>query len=164
MKRTPLRVKVRINRCAAPSSPSARRTALIRVVSADSETIRPPHTACKQIVLADHPVPVLHQIGQQIEDLGFDVNQFAAATQFAALDVEPVVAKRQTTPAPGSLPRLRERNRKTTVRKKKAGRKAFRPHFSARMALKDRRTQQCRSTPVFAQQGAELLAREDQIR
>jgi hypothetical protein len=42
-KRMPLRVKVRTSCCAVPSSPSARRTALIRVVSADSDTIRPPH-------------------------------------------------------------------------------------------------------------------------
>jgi hypothetical protein len=48
MKRMPLRVKVRIICCEAPSSPIARRTALIRVVSADSDTIRPPHTACSR--------------------------------------------------------------------------------------------------------------------
>src|SRR4051812_11575724 len=48
MKRMPLRVKVRTSRCAVPSSPSARRTALIRVVIADSDTTRPPHTSCSR--------------------------------------------------------------------------------------------------------------------
>jgi hypothetical protein len=39
-------------------------------------------------------VAVLHQEGQQVEDLGFQVDKLGAAAQFAALDVEPVVAKR----------------------------------------------------------------------
>jgi hypothetical protein len=38
---------------------------------------------------------VLHEEGQQVEDLGFQVDELGAAAQFAALDVEPVIAKRQ---------------------------------------------------------------------
>ena len=45
IKRTPFRITVRITDCAEPLSPTARRTALMRVVIADSETMRPPHTA-----------------------------------------------------------------------------------------------------------------------
>ena len=43
--RRPLRDSVLISRCSFPLSPSATRAALIRVASADSDTIRPPHTA-----------------------------------------------------------------------------------------------------------------------
>jgi len=48
IKRTPFRGKVRIHRCAAPLSPSALRAAFMRAASAESETIRPPHTACSR--------------------------------------------------------------------------------------------------------------------
>ena len=48
MKRTPLRGRVRIHRCALPLSPSALRAALMRAASAASDTIRPPHTACSR--------------------------------------------------------------------------------------------------------------------
>ena len=67
------------------------------MVSADSETIRPCHTACKQIVLADHAITMLHEEGEQIEGLGLEIDKLAAAAQFAAFDVEPVFAKRQNT-------------------------------------------------------------------
>ena len=127
-KRMPLRVKVRISRCVAPSSPSARRAALIRVVSADSETIRPPHIACKQIVLADHAVAVLHEEGQQIEDLGFDIERARAAAQFAPLEVEPVVAKRKSHLRPHeTLPVHVLSKSQGHSKEKKAGRKAFCP-------------------------------------
>jgi len=39
--RTPLRAMVRISRCSTPLSSTARRAALIRLVSVDSETTRP---------------------------------------------------------------------------------------------------------------------------
>ena len=47
IKRKPLRGTVRIKRCFSPESPIARRAALMRLVIADSETMRPSHTACK---------------------------------------------------------------------------------------------------------------------
>jgi len=47
-KRTPLREKVRIRVCVPPLSPSARRAAAIRLSSAASETMRPPHTDAKR--------------------------------------------------------------------------------------------------------------------
>jgi hypothetical protein len=44
MKRRPLRGMVRISCCFRPLSPTAVRAALIRLVSVDSDTIRPPQT------------------------------------------------------------------------------------------------------------------------
>ena len=45
--RMPLRGSVLMRRCALPLSPTALRAALMRVVNADSETSRPPHTAAR---------------------------------------------------------------------------------------------------------------------
>jgi len=42
--RKPLPWMVRIRRCCSPVSPTARRTALMRLASVDSDTIRPPQT------------------------------------------------------------------------------------------------------------------------
>src|SRR5215469_4831486 len=77
-----------------------------------------------QIVLADHSMPLMHEKRQQIEDLGFNCDQLTPATQFAALDVESMVAKRQNhaDPPGGSRP-VPATNRDTTVRRKKADRK-----------------------------------------
>ena len=44
-KRSPLRGSVRIRRCVSPLSPTAVRAALMHVVKADSETMRPFHTS-----------------------------------------------------------------------------------------------------------------------
>jgi hypothetical protein len=50
-----LRGTVRIKGWISPSSPTARRTALIRLVSVDSDTIRPPHAvASKSSLLTTH--------------------------------------------------------------------------------------------------------------
>ncbi len=57
--------------------------------------MRPPHTPLQQIILGDDPVAVLHEEGQQVEGLGLKVDDIGAAAQFAALDVEPVIAERQ---------------------------------------------------------------------
>src|SRR5216684_2870079 len=46
--RMPLRETVRIRRCSLPVSPIALRTALMWLVSVDSDTIRPSHTACRR--------------------------------------------------------------------------------------------------------------------
>ena len=48
IKRMSLRGMVRISRWTSPLSPTARRTALTRLVKVDSETIRPPHTAANR--------------------------------------------------------------------------------------------------------------------
>ncbi len=49
----------------------------------------------QQIVLADDPVAVPHEIAKQIEGFGFEIYNLAAAAQFAAFDIEPITAKRQ---------------------------------------------------------------------
>jgi hypothetical protein len=48
----------------------------------------------QQIVLSDYPIAVQHKESQKIEGLGLKVDDIGAAAQFAARDVEPVVAKR----------------------------------------------------------------------
>jgi hypothetical protein len=77
----------------------------------------------QQIILADHAVAVVHEKGQQIEGLGFDGDQLGAATQFPALDVEPVVGRTsEPLSPPGDLP---TRVGNEIIRRKKARRKAF---------------------------------------
>ena len=49
----------------------------------------------QQVVLADDPIMVLHQIDQEIEDLGFDGNQLGAASQLAPLAIEHMIAERE---------------------------------------------------------------------
>jgi hypothetical protein len=46
-KRMPLRAAVRISACCSPLSPIALRTAVMRLLSVDSDTMRPPQTAAK---------------------------------------------------------------------------------------------------------------------
>ena len=76
---------------------------------------------------------MLHEEGQQVEDLGFQVDELGAAAQFAALDVEPVVAKRQhharspEASRPASLP-----NPKASVRQKMPAAKHL-PAFEAQV-------------------------------
>ena len=76
---------VRIMIWSLPLSPTARRAALIRLVSVDSETMRPSHTVFDQIVLGDDMVAVFDQVNQQIEHLRLDRHAFAAAGQLAKL-------------------------------------------------------------------------------
>ena len=68
-KRKPLRGSVLISRCSSPLSPIAPRAALMRVVSAASETMRPLPDGGDQVVLADHALPVADQVVEQIEHL-----------------------------------------------------------------------------------------------
>ena len=84
---------VRIRRCSSPLSPTALRTALMRLVSVESETMRPCQTAIDQIILADDAFAVLHQIDQQVEYLRADRNGFRPAREFATIDVECAVSK-----------------------------------------------------------------------
>ena len=58
MKRTPLRGIVRMIVCAAPLSARALRAALMRVVTAELDTILPPQIPGNQVVPADHPLAV----------------------------------------------------------------------------------------------------------
>jgi hypothetical protein len=69
-KRTPLRIYVRMNFRLRSTSPIVFRTALMRLSSVESDTIRPPQTEA-QVVLADDAIAVLDQVKQQVEDLWF---------------------------------------------------------------------------------------------
>ena len=74
-----------------PVSPTAVRAALMRLVSVDSETMRPCQMRLDQIVLGDDAVAVLDQVNQQIEHLRLDCDILAAAGQFAHGGVEHMV-------------------------------------------------------------------------
>ena len=56
-----------------------------------------------QIVLADDPATVAHQIDEKIEHLRFERDRLLAAAQFASLDIEHVIAKPENHPP---LPRF----------------------------------------------------------
>jgi hypothetical protein len=49
----------------------------------------------QQVILAGDAVPVRDEIGKQIEDLGFDLDQVAATAQLAPLQVESVVGEQK---------------------------------------------------------------------
>jgi hypothetical protein len=51
-----------------------------------------PHRG-EEIVLADHGVAVLHQVGEQIEDLRLYGNRHAAATQLAKVGIKYMICK-----------------------------------------------------------------------
>jgi hypothetical protein len=91
---------VRMIRCAAPLSLTALRAALRREVKVDSETIRPPQNAVDQIILADDPATVPHEIDEKVEHLGFERDEFGPAAQFASLGIEHVIAKPENHPCP----------------------------------------------------------------
>ena len=93
MNRKPLRASVRIRRCSSPLSPIALRTALIWLVRVDSETIRPPHTALQQIVLADDALAVAHQVDQQVEDLRPDRNNLGPPGELPPVRVKHAVSE-----------------------------------------------------------------------
>ena len=88
MKRKPRRWIVLISACLSPSSPIALRAALIRLLSAASDTIRPFQMRIEQFVLADHTVAMMDQVHQQIIDLRLHVHDFTRAPQFLATQVD----------------------------------------------------------------------------
>ena len=92
-KRKPLRAMVRITLWSWPLSPTALRAALMRLVSVDSETMRP----CQMFSIRSSLVTTWsrfsHQIHQQIEHLRLDRDDLAAAAQFAAVGVKQMVGK-----------------------------------------------------------------------
>ena len=79
---------VLMKRCDSPSSPSARRAALIRLVRAASPTNRPAPYRVEQLFLGDAALVVAYQLGQDVEHLRFDTNHLVTVTQFVALGVE----------------------------------------------------------------------------
>ena len=79
---------VRISLCSSPLSPTALRAALMRLVSVDSETMRPSQIAAIRSSLVTTRSRFSHQIDQQIEHLRLDRDELAAAAQLAAVGVE----------------------------------------------------------------------------
>ena len=100
--RTPLRRMVRMTRCSASLSLTARRAALIRVVNAESETTRPPQTASiSSSLLTTRP---RLRIKNSRRSKPFECDQLSPATQFAPLGIEHVIAKPEDHPrSPGLI-------------------------------------------------------------
>ena len=92
-KRSPLRAMVRIRCWSLPLSPIALRAALMRLVSVESDTIRPPQTAAIRSSLLTTRSRFSTRIDQQIEHLRFDRNSFAAAPQLAAIGIKRMIGK-----------------------------------------------------------------------
>jgi hypothetical protein len=82
-------------------SPTAVRAALIRLVSVDSDTIRPPQTEAIRSSLADDAVAVLYQVDQKIEHLRFDMDSALCAPQFAPSRLISQSRKLSVIPGPG---------------------------------------------------------------
>ena len=83
-----------------------------------------PHRLQK-IVLGDYAVSMLHEEGQQIEDFGLEIDVLGSPAQLAALDIQPVVAKRENHELPSGsashsrpkrMARLRYGERKVAVK------------------------------------------------
>ena len=96
--------------CCSPLSPTALRTAVMRLLSVDSETMRPPQTAAMISSLVTTRSRFSNQIDKEIKDLRLDLNQSRAAPQLAAADVERIVAENELhgCPASGYPPALTE--------------------------------------------------------
>ena len=101
--RTPLRRMVRMTRCSASLSLTARRAALIRVVNAESETTRPPQTASISSSLLTTR-PRLRIKNSRRSKTQFERDQLSPATQVAPLGIEHGIAKPEDHPrSPGLI-------------------------------------------------------------
>ena len=89
----PLRGIVRISRCWSPSSPTAVRVALMRVVSANSDTVAPAPDGSENIVLADDAVAIGYEILQQVKHLGLHRDECIPTAEFAASRVKDKIFK-----------------------------------------------------------------------
>ena len=58
----------------------------------------PAPDAFDQIILADDPATVAHQIDEKVEHLRFERDRLGPAAQFASLDIEHVIAKPENHP------------------------------------------------------------------
>jgi hypothetical protein len=67
----------------------------------------PAPSALDQIILADHPATVAHQIDEQVEHLGFERHRLGPAAQFMPLDIEHVIAKPEDHPCSSGPARAR---------------------------------------------------------
>ena len=101
MKRNPLRAMVRIHRCWPPSSPIARRAALMRASMAESETTRPLHTAARRSSLLTTRWRFRDQKFEKVKHLRLDWKRGRSRAQLAPHTIECHVAKKERH-GPGS--------------------------------------------------------------
>ena len=87
-KRNPRLCAVRIRACVLPSSPIARRAALMREFSAASDTMRPCQTASNSSSLLTIRSRCCTQIGEHIEHLRFDRHDCTGAPQFLLHEID----------------------------------------------------------------------------
>ena len=66
----------------------ARRAALMRELSAASETMRPFHTASMTFGLADNSIAIPNEVDEQIENLRLDRDQLVPSPQFIPRDID----------------------------------------------------------------------------
>jgi len=86
-----------MTRCAAPLSLTALRAALSRVVRRVRDDPPSPN-AVDQIILADDPATVPHQIDEKVEHLRFERDRLSPVAQLASLEIEHVIAKPENHP------------------------------------------------------------------
>jgi hypothetical protein len=116
-KRIPLRAIVRISFCSSPLSPTALRAALMRLVSVESDTTRPPQTDA---------VAILDQENQQIEDLRLDRNRLGTAAQFAPSGIKCMTSKNKLhVLAPKLAGRMFSRNNQAVLTNKSSSRQSL---------------------------------------
>ena len=84
---------VRMIDCCLPSSPTAWRAALIRVVSADSLTKRSPQIASSSSSLRTTAPRWVHEVCQHVEHLGFDPDLLATSSKDDAVQVQLAVGE-----------------------------------------------------------------------
>jgi hypothetical protein len=113
-----LRGIVRIDFCASPLSPMARRAAATQAVRADSDTIRPCQTASN--LLADDAIAIRHQEDQQIEHQRFQRHRPVVQTEFPPDGIERVAVEQEAQPEPLTAKKRRPQD-KTGVSSGKDG-------------------------------------------
>jgi hypothetical protein len=123
-----VRGTVRISFCSPPLSPNALRAALMRLVSVEADTIRPPPDRSDEIVLADDALAVLHQVDQEVEHLRLDGNALDTAAQLATVGIKRMIVKEKLHVAPQTALRSRSQEIiKPVSRTNHALGKVFRP-------------------------------------
>ncbi len=92
-KRRPLRAMVRISLWSLPLSPIALRAALMRLVSVESETMRPSQTEAMRSSLLTTRSRFSHQIDEQVEHLRLDGNRLGTAAQLAPVGIKHMIGE-----------------------------------------------------------------------
>src|SRR5690348_16158588 len=85
------------------------------------------HPTLDQIILADDPATIAHQIDEKVEHLRFERDRLGPAAQLASLDIEHVIAKPENYPSStSSNPSMRFlRRRQTHLKDKSSASQSF---------------------------------------